>query len=87
MHGINQCDRIIDRRLREDTVAEVEDVAGASGSLGKNFGGAAADFGAVGQEYAGVEVALHGAVEADGAPSVVEANAPVDADDGASVSG
>ncbi len=87
MHRVDQCDRIINRRLREDAVAEVEDVAGAAGGLSENFGGAAADFGAVGEKHAGVEVALHGAVEADGAPGVVEANAPVDADDGAADGG
>ena len=65
MHRINQRDRIINRRLWKNAVAEVEDVAGAAGGLREHLGGAAADFGAVGQEDAGVEVALYGAVEAD----------------------
>jgi hypothetical protein len=49
MHDLHECSCIIRRRLLEDAVAEVEDVAGAAGGLVKNFGGAAAEFSAVGQ--------------------------------------
>ena len=46
----------------------------------KDLDGAAAEFGEVGQQRHGVEVALNGAVVADHLPGVVQPHAPIDAD-------
>ena len=83
MHRIDQRDRIIDRRLLQNAVAEVEDVAGAAGGLVEDFGGAAADFGVVGKRTPGSRLPCTARSWPIVLPGVVEADAPVDADDGA----
>ena len=80
MHRLNQCNRVFDRRLLHDAVAEIENVAGAAGGLIENLSGAAPNLGFVGQQHERIEVALHGAVVADRLPGVVEPHAPIDAD-------
>ena len=43
MHRLHQREHILDRRLRQHAVAEVEDVARTAGGLGQDVRGAAAD--------------------------------------------
>src|SRR5436305_5468963 len=81
MNGFYERNGIRRRRLGNNAVAEIENVAGAAGGLVEDFLRAAADIGFVGEENERVEVALNGFSLADDFPGVVETDAPVDPDD------
>jgi len=67
-------------RLRQDAMAEVEDVAG-TGEGGDDFLGGAANFGWRAEEDRGIEVALQGDVRAELCAERAKINAPIDAED------
>src|ERR1039458_1797816 len=69
-----------DRRVGDDAVAEVEDVAGTAGGGGQDLGDAGFEDGFGGEEGDGVEVALHGDAVAEGAPGLIERSARVEAE-------
>src|SRR2546423_13615155 len=79
VHGLDERDDVLDRSLRQYAVAEVEDVAGAVRCPVENDSGASADDVGRGEERYGVEVAHDGYV-AEPRPCLVEAHAPVEAD-------
>src|SRR5437588_1741063 len=79
VHGLDESDDVVDRSLRQYAVAEVEDVAGAVRGLVENDSGASAYDVGRGEERDGVEVA-HDDHVAETRPSLVEADAPVEAD-------
>lgn len=72
MHCIDERDGVFHRGLLQDAVAKVEDVSGAVAGLIEDFFRAMTDLGAVGQEHAGLEVALQGTLLADGFSSFVQ---------------
>src|SRR5262249_22164780 len=59
VYGVDQGSYVIDGGLGQDAVAQVEDVARASGGLAEDGGGAGSDLGHGGEEGGGVEVPLH----------------------------
>src|SRR5271170_2054863 len=65
----------------EDAVAQIEDVAGASGGESKNVFGARLQLLPIGKKQDGIEIALYGAAMFEIAPALVERNAPVETDD------
>ena len=62
-------------------MAEIEDVAGASGGELQNVFGAGLQFFPVGEKQDGIQIALHGAAMFEIAPALIERDAPVEADD------
>src|SRR5208337_150604 len=72
---------IVHRSFRKNAVAEIEDVAGASAGLAQNVLGPRSKFLPIGEEEHRIEIALHCAFETEASPSLVERNAPVEADD------
>ena len=58
MDQVHQRSRVVERRLWQYAVTEVEDVAGARGGLLQNLLRALAECGGVGEQDGGVEVAL-----------------------------
>ena len=70
-----------DGGVGDDAVAEVEDVAGAVCGEGEDLFDAGLEDGGRGEEGDGVEVALDRAAGAGGAPTFVEGDAPVEAED------
>src|SRR5271157_236031 len=72
---------VVHRSFWKDAVAQIEDVAGASSGLAQNVFGARLEFLPIGEEQHRIEIALHGAFEAEALPSGVERNAPVEAND------
>src|SRR5262249_39271968 len=80
VYGVDQGSYVIDGGLGQDAVAQVEDVARASGGLAEDGGGAGSDLGHGGEEGGGVEVPLHRDLVPEAVPGDVEVDAPVDAD-------
>ena len=72
---------VIDRRFRQDAVAEIENMSGTAAGAAQDFRHAAFDFFRRSEQRDRIEVALHGDVVADRGPAVVEIDAPVQADD------
>ncbi len=62
-------------------MAEVEDVAGASGGESQNFSRAGFQFLPVGEKQDGIEISLHGTAMVEIAPTFIERDAPIEADD------
>ena len=54
---------VVHRSFGKNAVAEIEDVAGASGGLAQNIFGPLFEFFPIGEEQHGIEIALHGAFE------------------------
>ena len=71
----------VDGGVGDDAVAEVEDVAGAVGGRGEDFGDAGVEDFVGGEEGDGVEVALDGDAVVEVGPGAVERGAPVEAED------
>ena len=78
---VDQRDCIINRRLRMNPMAEIKDVAGAAGGLIENFFDAAADFGALGQQYGRLQIPLHRSIISNSPPGNVQSNSPIDSND------
>src|ERR1700751_2603870 len=72
---------VFDGSVRDDAVAEVEDVSGVAPGLVEDLADALAGQVGGGEERDGVEVALDGAGVVEGAPGAVEWGAPVEAED------
>ena len=81
MHGVDHGDHMIDRRFRQDAVAEIENMSGTAAGAAQDFRHSAFDFFRRGEQRDRVEVALHGDIVADGGPAFVEIDTPVEADD------
>src|SRR6266850_8446092 len=79
MHQIHDGAHRVDLRLRQDAVAEIEDVAGTSTGALQDVPHLAVAFGGRRQQRHGLEVALNGPLT-DAGPRGIERNAPVDAD-------
>src|SRR5581483_7222601 len=58
VHELGQPRHVLDRRLGEDAVPEVEDVPRAAGGALENIGGAALDLGPGSEQHVRVEIAL-----------------------------
>jgi len=80
VHILDEEADVLDRRVRQDAVAEVEDVPGATGSLVEDLLGLASQVVTGSEERGRVEVALDGAIGADCRPGVGQCDTPVDAD-------
>ena len=59
MDRIDECNHMIERSLGEDSVPEVENVAGAAGGLIENRTGARSDLADAREQCDWIEVALH----------------------------
>src|SRR3954470_17761446 len=66
--------------LREDAVAEVEEVPGAARGSGEHVERRRLDPLPGAEEDGGIEIPLHAALEADLVPAAVEVDPPVEAD-------
>jgi hypothetical protein len=62
-------------------MAEIEDVAGASGGEAQNFFSSRLQFLPIREQEDGIEIALHGAAMMEIAPALVERDAPIETDD------
>src|SRR6266446_4379360 len=71
---------VIDGRVGQDAVAEVEDVARAAAGAAQDVGNPLADVRGLRHQHDGIEVALHRDVVTDGGPRGVELDPPVQAD-------
>ena len=79
VHGVDQRAHVVDRRLGQDAVAEVEDVARAVPPPARGWRPRGARISGIGASSAvGIEVALHGDVVAEPRPGRVEVDAPVE---------
>ena len=67
--------------MRQNAVAEIEDVPGPSVGQAQNVFGAPLQLRPRRKQQHGIEVALHGTGMSHGAPAFVEGNAPIQADD------
>ena len=79
--GVDEREDVIDRRFGQDAVAEIEDVAGASGGLIENHLGTAANFGRLGEQRDRIEITLNGDIVAEPRPGLGEIDAPIETDD------
>ncbi len=61
-------------------MAEIEDVAGASGGELENILGTRFQFFPICEEQHGIQISLHGAAVVEIAPTFIERDAPVEAD-------
>src|ERR1022692_3354091 len=80
MDRINQCHRVIDRRVGEDSVTEIKDVTRTAGSLIEDGLRAIADFGDLSEQRDRIEIALHRNIVTETRPRLREIDAPVEAD-------
>src|ERR1039457_725559 len=71
---------VVHRSFGKNAVAEIKDVARASGGLAQNIFGSRFEFFPIGEEQHRIEIALDGAFETEAPPSGVERNTPVEAD-------
>ena len=84
MNGVDQRDGVVDWRLLQDAVPEIEDMPGSAGGLIENVFSSPRDFFWSGQQGSRIQVTLHGPLMSHGSPSLVEPNAPINADNCAS---
>src|SRR5579875_2768061 len=80
MDELDQRMQVFQRRLGEDPVPKVEDMARPPASPAQHVLGAPPDQGGRPEEDGWVEIPLHTPVEADAAPTDVEGDAPVESD-------
>ena len=80
MHQARQILHIVHRRFGQDSVAQIEDVAGAPGGEAEDFFRAPLQFLPVGKEQDGIEISLHGALVIEAGPALIEGNTPVESD-------
>src|SRR5947207_5774794 len=81
MHVSRERLHVLDRRRRQNAVAQIEDVPRASAGLLEDLVGGGDDAIERAQEHGGIQVALDAAIEPDALPGFVERRAPVCADD------
>src|ERR1035437_5710539 len=80
VNRIDERDYVIDRRIRKYSVAEIEDMSGASARLIENRAGACPEFGNVREQRDRIEIALHRHAVIEPRPRVGEIDAPIQAD-------
>src|ERR1700738_3179622 len=71
---------MIDRRLRQNTVAEIEDMAGPSAGAVENQSCAPPNFGDLSEQRNRIEIALNRDAIAEPRPRLRKIDAPVEAD-------
>ena len=81
LHEARQIFHILDGSLRQNAVAKIKDVAGASGGAAQNIFRSRLQLFPVGEQQHRIEIALHGATMVEALPAFVERNAPVESDD------
>src|SRR5262245_15304410 len=81
MDGVDQRADVVDRGPGQDTVAEVEDVAGPALGARENHARSPPDLGGRGEERGRVEIPLDADVGAEPPPALSEIDAPVEPDD------
>lgn len=81
MDEINQGDDMVDGSSRQNSVTEVEDMAGPPLSLIKDRLGPTLQFGDRSAERHGIEIALDSHLRPEPVPGVVERNTPIQSDD------
>src|ERR1700721_307513 len=81
LHQAREVFYVVYRRFGEDAMAEIEDVAGASGGEAQNCFGSRLQFLPIREQEDGIEIALHGAAMMEIAPALVERDAPIETDD------
>src|SRR4051794_21203667 len=82
MHEVDEPLYVLDRGLRQNAVAEVEDMPGsARGALQHAIGGARENLPGC-KKKRGIQVALHRDAAAHAVPRLVQGSAPVHPDDG-----
>src|SRR5260370_25736951 len=79
-HHLDHGFHILHRGLRQDTVSEVEDVAGARAGALQQIGDVQLELGQWREEDGGIEVALDRRAVADVHPGLVDVDSPVDAE-------
>src|SRR6266568_7190792 len=75
-HGLH----VLDRRFWNNAVAEIEDVAGASGCRAQNLLHAQLEHFRRSEQSDGVKIALHRVAVTHGAPALIEGLPPVESD-------
>src|SRR5437899_3089333 len=80
VYSVHQELQVLERRLRQHSMAEVEDVAAASAGPPENLAGSLLDHLTRRQQDRRVEVALDSAPDADPPPALVEGHPPIQAD-------
>ena len=78
--NLDQGSDMIDGRMRQNAVSQVEDMAWASAGLPQDSAGLTLDLLERGEEDDGIEVPLHGDAVAKPCPSLVQLDAPIQAD-------
>src|SRR5260370_28051826 len=79
-HHLDHGFHILHRGLRQDTVSEVEDVAGARAGALQQIGDGQLELGQWREEDGGIEVALDRRAVADVHPGLVDVDPPIDAE-------
>src|SRR5579862_8311057 len=78
LHETRQALHVLNRRLRQDAMAEIENMPRASGSTAKNIFRTRLYFFPVSEEKHWIEIALHRALVIEASPAFIEWNAPVE---------
>src|SRR5262249_24683507 len=81
VHDVDEGLDVFEWSLLVDAVAEIEDVARAARGALENGRGGAADLRRAREQHSGVEIALHGHVEAEPLPGRTQVDAPIETDD------
>ena len=80
MDHIHQCPDVFDGSLGQNSMAEIEDVAGPAGRLLKDAACLTLDLRYVGEQDDGIEIALHGDLGTESCPGSRKVDAPVEPD-------
>src|SRR6202011_4339906 len=78
LYKASQTLHVLDRRLRQNAMAEIENVSRPSAGTPQNFVRARLQFFPAGEEQNRIQIALHGAAKFQAAPAIVKRNAPVE---------
>ena len=77
MYCFDECNHILDRCLRQDTVTEIEDVAGPSTGLCENFANVSAKVVQACKQIDRIEIAHYTDIEPNALPSFIQRYAPI----------
>src|SRR5260370_32753668 len=80
LHKASQILHVLDRRLRQNAMTEIENVSRPAPGAPQNSLGARLQFCPAGEEQNRIQIALHGAAKFQAAPALVKQNAPVEPD-------
>src|SRR5260370_3771319 len=78
LYKASQILHVLDRRLWQNAMAEIENVSRPSAGTPQNFLRARLQFLPAGEEQNRIQIALHGAAKFQAAPAFVKRNAPVE---------